>query len=80
MITLLKKKKPLYVVECAKCGAIFQFSADDIYVYDTNNGRDYFGKFDVVSCPECKEQLTIHTDNLDEYRIQQAKPIFPLGG
>ena len=75
MITLLKKKKPFYIVECVKCGAIFQFSADDIHVFDTNNGRDDYGKFNVVNCPECEEKLIIHTDKLNEYRIQQAKPI-----
>ena len=75
MITLLKKKKPLFIVECAKCGAILQFSTDDIYTFDTNNGRDFYGTYDVISCPECKEKLAIHTDNLNEYLIQQAKPI-----
>ena len=59
-MTILTKSPEVYIQKCEKCGAVLQYSLNDIYVKDKGhfiNGVQTACSFDFIVCPSCGEKL-----------------------
>ena len=59
-MTILKESPEIYIQKCEKCGAVLQYSLNDIYVKDKGHyigGVQMICDFDFIVCPSCGEKL-----------------------
>lgn len=58
---ILKESPEIYIQKCEKCGAVLQYSLNDIYIKQKPhyiNGIQTSCSFDFIVCPNCGDKLT----------------------
>lgn len=57
---ILIESPEIYIQKCEKCGAVLQYSLNDIYVKNKGHyigGTQMICDFDFIICPSCHEKL-----------------------